>query len=172
MRVVFLVSVLLASLALGCASRSSTLRPTPTPVPEVSHAPLPPGGARSDLGTVSVATISPIAAGREASATIRYGAFQTCHAQIQYANGRGYPLGTYLTIAGGEPTWRWTPEDGAPTSGTFIVSCGLDTYPVSFTASGVNAQPVKAISAAVYPWPTPLPCVTGAGSCLQDVPNR
>lgn len=172
MRVVFLVSVLLASLMLGCASRSSTLRPTPTPEPEVSHAPLPPGGARSDLGTVSVVTISPVAAGREASATIRYGAFQTCHAQIQYANGRGYPLGTYLTIAGGEPTWRWTPEDGAPTSGTFIVSCGLDTYPVSFTASGVNAQPVKAVSAATYPWPTPLPCVTGAGSCLQDVPNR
>jgi hypothetical protein len=116
-------------------------------------------------------TISPITPGREATATIRYEAFQTCHAQVQYANGRAFPLGTYQTIAGGTPTWRWTPEDGAPTSGTFIISCGLDTYPVPFTAGGVNAVPVRSIRAETYPWPTPLPCVTGAGSCLQDVPN-
>lgn len=121
----------------------------------------------SDLAAIAVISVSPIVPGRSASATMRYGTYQTCHAQVLFSDLTALPLGAYESGLGQTPTWRWDVPPNAPTTGTFTVACGVELFHVPFTAAGGTSVPVAPVSLqpAALPWPTPLSCASTTKGC-------
>lgn len=141
---------------------------TATPEAEVAVGGRAPGDVLpSDLASIAVISVSPIAPGRPATATMRYGTYQTCHAQVLFSDLTALPLGAYESGLGQTPTWRWDVPPNAPTTGTFTVGCGVELFHVPFTAAGGTSVPVAPVSLqpTALPWPTPLSCASTTKGC-------
>lgn len=121
----------------------------------------------SDQAAIALINVSPIAPGRPASATLRYGTYQTCHAQVLFSDTTALALGAYESGLGQTPTWRFDVPTNAPTTGTFTVACGVELFHVPFTAAGGTSVPVApaSLSPTALPWPTPLSCASTTKGC-------
>ena len=121
----------------------------------------------SGQAALAIVSVSPVVPGRTASATLRYGYYQTCHAQVVYADRTSVPLGTYESGFAESPTWQWDVDPTAPSSGIFTVTCGTDLFHVPFTATGGGAagSASRVLTPTVIPWPTPLSCSTSLKGC-------
>ncbi len=160
-----------ATLLLGACSSISgvpVVGGTPTSVEEPVAGDRAPGDVLpSDQATLAVVSVSAVVPGRPATATMRYGTYQTCHAQVVFSDQTALPLGAYESGLGQTPTWRWDVPPTAPSTGTFTVSCGVDLFHVPFTATGGTSVPVvpASLRPTVLPWPTPLNCTTTVKGC-------
>ena len=160
-----------AALLLGACSSISAVPivgGTATPEAETAVGGRAPGDVLpADLAAIAVISVSPVVPGRAASATMRYGTYQTCHAQVLFSDRTALPLGAYESGLGQTPTWRWDVPANAPTTGTFTVACGVELFHVPFTAAGGTSVPVAPVllQSTALPWPTPLSCASTTKGC-------